>query len=273
MTALRSILLFFAAMAAFAAPATARGPRDVAYGPEPRQRLDIYLPRAAEKAPRPRKTLVFIHGGGWTRGHKDRYGFLGRAFARAGYVVVVTNYRLYPQAAFPAFVEDAAKAVAWVRANIAGHGGDPERIYLMGHSAGAHIAALVALDPRYLRTVKVPRAAIKGMIGLAGPYVFEPKQLARIAPIFAAHPHPNARPVVFAGKGGPPLLLLSAGLDAIVGAKNGPGLAAAHRGAGGQATARSYSGIGHNQVLLAIAPALSFLAPVRADVVRFIGKP
>ena len=242
-------------------------------GPNQRQRLDIYLPWAGAAAGTPRKTLIFFHGGGWSRGSKDRHRFVGRAFARAGYVVVLANYRLFPQVRFPVFVEDSARAVAWVRANINRYGGDPERLYLMGHSAGAHIAALLALDPRYLKGAGVPRKTIRGMIGIAGPYVFQPGRLRRIAPVFAAHPHPNARPVVFAGNGGPPLLLLSAGLDAIVGARNAPGLAAAHRAGGGGATTHSYPGIGHVQIILAIAPAFSFLAPIRADIVRFMGAP
>jgi acetyl esterase/lipase len=281
MRAIAQALLILAALAVLAAPnpaeAQARGPRDVAYGPDPRQRLDLYLPAGAAPA-RPRKTLVFIHGGGWQRGTKDRHRFVGRSFAAAGYVVVLVNYRLYPQVRFPAFVNDAAKAVAWVRANVRRHGGDPGRIYLMGHSAGAHIAALLALDPRYLRAAGVPRASIRGMIGLAGPYVFRPKRLPRFAPIFAAHPRPNARPVVFARNGaatagGPPLLLLSADLDRVVGARNAPGLAAAYRRAGGRAITRSYPVIGHVQIVLAIARPFRRLAPVVPDVVRFIGAP
>ncbi|HUT50672.1 MAG TPA: alpha/beta hydrolase [Alphaproteobacteria bacterium] len=268
--------LILASLAVLAAPASARGPRDVAYGPDPRHRLDLFLP-ASEAAARatgtPRKTLIFIHGGGWRRGTKDRYGFVGRSFSQAGYVVVLVNYRLYPQVRFPAFVDDAARAVAWVRTNVRRYGGDPDRIYLMGHSAGAHIAALLALDPHYLGAAGVPRTAIGGMIGLAGPYVFHPERVPRLAPIFAAHPRPNARPVAVTDNGGPPLLLLSAGLDMVVGRRNGPGLAAAYRRAGGRATARSYPAIGHGQIVIAISEFFQGLAPVVPDVVKFIGKP
>jgi len=279
MKSIAHALLIAISLAGLAAPAGARGPRDVAYGPDPRHRLDLYLPAGAAPA-QPRKTLVFIHGGGWRRGTKDRYGFVGRAFARAGYVVVLVNYRLYPQVRFPAFVEDAARAVAWVRGHVRRYGGDPDQIYLMGHSAGAHIAAMLALDPSYLRAAGVPRRAIGGMIGLAGPYIFRPKRLPRLAPIFTAHPHPNARPVFFARNGGaktsgggPPLLLLSADLDAIVGRRNGPVLAEAYRRAGGRAIARSYAGIGHGQIVGAISKFFRGLAPVVPDVVSFIGKP
>jgi acetyl esterase/lipase len=268
-------LLLLPGLALLAFPAAARGPHDIAYGPDPRHRLDLYLPEGA--VAKPRKTIVFIHGGGWRRGNKDRYHFVGRAFAEAGYVVVLINYRLYPQVRFPAFVEDAARAVAWVHANVRRYGGDPERIFLIGHSAGAHIAALLALDPHYLDAAGVPRSAIDGMIGLAGPYVFHPERMPRMAPIFTAHPQPNARPVVFAengaARGGPPLLLLSADLDAIVGARNGPGLAEAYRRAGGRATARSYPAIGHGQLVIAISRIFRGLAPVLDDTVAFIGKP
>ena len=247
--------------------------RDIAYGSDPRQRLDVYVPAGLRAGAPPRKVLVFFHGGGWSRGTKNRHRFVGRAFARAGYVTVLANYRLYPKVRFPAFVDDAARAVGWVHRNAAAHGGDPGQLYLMGHSAGAHIAALVALDPRYLRAAGVPQAAIRGMIGLAGPYAFRPRRLRRFADVFTAHPNPNARPVDFAGNGGPPLLLLSAALDAIVGARQAPALARAHRRRGGTATALSYSGIGHAQLVLAIAPAFSGLAPVRRDIIGFIGRP
>lgn len=276
MKSIARAFLIVASLAALAAPASARGPRDVAYGPDPRHRLDLFLPAGdgpARATGTPRKTLIFIHGGGWRRGTKDRYGFVGRTFAKAGYVVVLVNYRLYPHVRFPAFVDDAARAVAWVRRHVRRHGGDPDRIYLMGHSAGAHIAALLALDPRYLSAAGVPRTAIRGMIGLAGPYIFRPERQPRLAPIFTAHPQPNARPVAVAGNGGPPLLLLSAGLDAIVGRRSGPGLAAAYRRAGGQATARSYPAIGHGQIVIAISEYFQGLAPVVSDVVKFIGKP
>jgi len=270
-------LLLLPALALLAWPAAARGPRDVAYGPDPRHRLDLYLPDGAGAGAKPRKTLIFIHGGGWRRGNKARYGFVGRAFAEAGYVVVLINYRLYPQARFPAFVEDAARAVAWVHAHIRAHGGDPGQIYLMGHSAGAHIAALLALDPHYLEAAGVPRRALGGMIGLAGPYVFEPGRVPRLAEIFAAHPQPNARPVVFAENGaarnGPPLLLLSAAFDRIVRARNGPELAEAYRRAGGRAEAKSYPAIGHGQIVFAIAALFRGTAPVFEDSVHFIGKP
>jgi acetyl esterase/lipase len=281
MKQLARTLLLLPALVLLALPAAARGPRDISYGPDPRHKLDLYLPDGAGAGvgagAKPRKTLVFIHGGGWRRGNKDRYGFVGRAFSQAGYVVVLINYRLFPKARFPDFVEDAARAVSWVRENVRRHGGDPEQIFLMGHSAGAHIAALLALDPSYLDAAGVPRNTIRGMIGLAGPYVFHPERVPRLARIFAAHPERNARPVVFAengsAKGGPPLLLLSAALDTVVGARNGPGLAEAYRRAGGRATARSYPGIGHGQIVIAISKFFRGLAPVVDDTIAFIGKP
>lgn len=247
--------------------------RDIAYGSDPRQRLDIYMPAGLRAGTSRHKTLIFFHGGGWSRGTKNRHKFVGRAFARDGYVTVLANYRLYPKVRFPAFVDDAANAVGWVHQNIAQHGGDPDRLYLMGHSAGAHIAALVALDQSYLKAAGVPRSAVLGMIGLAGPYAFRPRRLRRFADVFTAHPNPNARPVDFAGNGGPPLLLLSAALDTIVGARQAPALARAHRRGGGTATAISYSGIGHVQLVLALAPAFSGFAPVRRDIVGFMGGP
>src|SRR3546814_8631076 len=101
---------------------------------------------------------------------------LGRAFAAQGFVVAVPDYRLVPKVRFPAFVEDSAAAVKWVRAHIARFGGDPDRIVLAGHSAGAYNAAMLAVDPQWLGP---DRAAVKGWATLAGPYEFLPLDTRR----------------------------------------------------------------------------------------------
>ena len=145
---------------------------DLAYGPLPRQTLDVYRPRGL---PTPRPTVVFFYGGRWQSGSKEQYRLLAYTLTQRGYVVVIPDYRLHPQVEFPTFVEDAAHAVRWVRDHIREHGGDPDQVVLMGHSAGAHIAMLLTLDERYLRAVNVdPGDAIAGTVGLAGPYDFLP---------------------------------------------------------------------------------------------------
>jgi len=242
---------------------------DLAYGPNPRHRLDIYLPEKITK--RAKTTVIFFHGGGWRRGNRERYKFVGRAITKLGYVAVLANYRLYPEVKFPAFVSDAARSIAWVRRNAARYKIGAERIYLMGHSAGAHIAMLLALDPRYLESAGVPRKSIRGAIGLAGPYSFNPLRLARIRPIFADHPKiDDARPVTFVRNVGPRLLLLHGSADRIVAAKQSHDLASAYRAAGGEASLLVYEGIGHAGVVLALHERFSWRAPVAKTLAKFI---
>lgn len=242
---------------------------DLAYGPNPRQRLDIYLPET--RTERAKTTVIFFHGGSWQRGTRERYKFVGRTITKLGYVAVLANYRLYPEVKFPAFVNDAARAVAWVRRNAARYKISGERIYLMGHSAGAQIAMLLALDPRYLKNAGVPREAVLGAIGLAGPYTFNPLGLARIRPIFADYPRPQeARPVVFARNIGPRLLLLHGSADRIVPARQSRELAKAYREAGGKVRLLVYEGIDHAGVVLALHDRFSWRAPVAEAVRKFI---
>ena len=144
--------------------------RDLAFASGERGRLDLYAPKgtaAGAKLP----VIVFFYGGSWSSGDKDGYGFVGRALAAQGFLVAVPDYRLVPEVRFPGFVEDGAAAVKWVRANAARYGGDPDRLVLAGHSAGAYNAAMLALDEKWLGA---DRAAVKGFAGLAGPYDFLP---------------------------------------------------------------------------------------------------
>jgi acetyl esterase/lipase len=139
---------------------------DIRYGPEPRQALDIYLPT---RTPLRRTPLVFVYGGAWERGDKADYLFVGQAFAELGYATVVPDYRLYPDASFPDFVDDVAAAVTTALGRLGKAAClDARRVVLVGHSAGAHTAALLALDPDYLaRAGAIEPAAL---VGLAGPY-------------------------------------------------------------------------------------------------------
>jgi len=127
-----------------------------------RQRLDIYAPRQTNAMPMP--VIVFFYGGSWNSGTKDGYGFVGDALAARGFLVAIPDYRLVSAVHHPVFLEDNVAAVRWVRQHAAELGGDPERIVLAGHSAGAYNAAMLALDPRWLGA---DRSAVKGLIGLA----------------------------------------------------------------------------------------------------------
>jgi len=242
--------------------------RDLAYGDGERRRLDVYAPTAGvAKAP----VVVFFYGGRWRDGERADYAFVGATLADHGVVAVVPDYRLYPEVRFPAFVRDGAAAVRWTRANIARFGGDPAKIYLMGHSAGAHIATLLALDRRFLGG-PARDGDIAGVIGLAGPYDFLPLQSEELRAIFGPPERfPRSQPIRYARGDAPPVLLLHGLDDTTVLPSNTRNLAAAIRAEGGSARTRLYPHISHAELLGAFSGPLEFLAPVRADVLAFIG--
>lgn len=239
--------------------------RSAAYGSDPRQAVDIYTPAKPAGAPLP--IIVFIYGGSWQSGSKDGYGFAARALAVRGFVVAVPDYRLVPAVRFPGFVEDCAAAVKWVRANAARVGGDPNRIVLMGHSAGAYNAAMLALDARYLGA---DRAAVRGLIGLAGPYDFLPLDGPITRAAFGDAPDLAAtQPVTFASAGDPPALLLQGEKDTLVYPRNSQSLARKLTASGVRAEVKLYPDLGHVGILTALAAPFRGRAPVLDDAVRF----
>lgn len=228
--------------------------RDLAYGTGTRQQLDVYVPGAADAAVPPRPVVVFFYGGSWRNGERAFYQFVGEALASRGFVVVIPDYRLYPEARFPVFVEDGAAAVRWVRDRIGPFGGDPDDIVLMGHSAGAHIAALLATDRRYLQAAGVPHAGIRGVVGLAGPYAFDPSRYAITRPIFAdVKEVTESQPLHFVTGGEPPMLLLHGAADTTVLPTNSRELADKLRQTGGEARVIEYPEVGHIGIILAFA--------------------
>lgn len=253
---------------------THRRVRDLAYGHEARQRLDLYLPATDGASPRP--VVVFFYGGGWTSGERADYRFAGEAFASAGYVTVVPDYRLHPQVRYPDFLADCAAAVAWVQRNISRHGGDPRRIVLAGHSAGAYNAAMLALAPGLLENAGADRAAIRGLIGLAGPYDFLPLTGESTRAVFG-YPEtpPDTQPVFHLRspmRRPPPALLLFATTDPVVSPGNSARLAAALRAAGATAEEIGYAGLDHRSLVGALAAPLRALAPVREDALHFLAR-
>ncbi len=259
-----------ATLALPAAPALAQGlpTRDIAFGPHPRQRLDIYLPSGpVARAP----VAFFIYGGSWSSGDKGTYGFVGDAFASRGYVTVIADYRLVPEVRFPAFIEDGATALATVRRIIGRYGGDADRLHLLGHSAGAYNAMMLALDPRYLARAAVPRSAIRAAAGLSGPYDFLPLDVAATRAAFGNARNPaETQPISFARRGAPRIFLGTGTADTTVLPRNTDALAARLQGVGVPVTVRKYDGVGHAGTVLALAPLLRF-TPVLDDVTRFFG--
>ena len=240
---------------------------DVAYGSAPRQKLDMYVPK---KPSSQADVIVFWYGGYWRHGHKRDYQFVGEALAAKGMLVVIPNYRLYPQVAWRGFVDDGARAYQWVEQNVARYGGNPHRVFVMGHSAGAYIAAMVALD-RGLPSVTSVESRPCGMIGLAGPYAFLPIKDPAVQRVFsAAHHLINTQPIHYVTPGDPPLLLMAGADDHTVNPRNSYRLARAVRAMGGQARVIRYPGIGHIRLLLSLAAPLRFLAPALRDTVAFV---
>jgi acetyl esterase/lipase len=220
--------------------------RGVRFGPGPRDALDIYRPRAATAPNAP--VLFFIYGGGWTDGDRATYGFVGAAFAARGITTVIADYRVFPEARFPTFVQDSARAYRWAADTIAR--GRP--IVVAGHSAGAHTAALLAADRSYLAAVRAPPPA--ALIGLAGPYAFDPTTWPTTKEIFATAPTADAaRPIAFAGAHLPPTLLLHGTGDETVKLFNQRDFAAKLGEAGVAVRALELPAVTHTGILLALS--------------------
>lgn len=233
------------------------------------QTLDVWRGAAVAKGPRP--VLIFYYGGGWAHGDRRAYAFVGRAFARAGFVVVVPDYRKVPGVRFPAFVQDAAQAVKWTRDNIARYGGDPRRIALAGHSAGAYNAVMLALDRRWLRAEGVDPRIVRAVVGLNGPYDFYPftKPRSRAAMQGVADPM-MTQPIRFARGDAPPLLLVTSTADTQVRPYNAVNLARRLTRLGAPVAFREYRGLSHEDVAVALSAPFRGRAPVLADSVAFL---
>ncbi|HEX2763225.1 MAG TPA: alpha/beta hydrolase [Allosphingosinicella sp.] len=242
-----------------------RAAAGLAYDDGPRHLFDLYRPRRRSATGLP--LLVFLYGGSWASGRRQDYEFAGRAFASRGFVVAVPDYRLVPEAHFPDFVADAAAAVTQAARIACDHGGDPRRIVLAGHSAGAYIAAMLALDPQWLGRA---RQAVRGFIGLAGPYDFLPLDGPATRAAFGrAEDLKATQPVRFAAPDSPPALLLHGAGDRTVRPRNSERLAAALAKAGEDARVKIYPRIGHSDILTALALPLRGRAPVLADSAAF----
>jgi len=241
---------------------------DIAFGDDARQRLDIYRPPASGAAAKP--VIIFWYGGGWTSGARQNYRFVGVALAKLGYVTVLPDYRLYPQVRFPQFLDDGARAVAWVQRHAADYGGDPQRIVLMGHSAGAHMAAMLALDHRYLTRAGADPQRIIGFIGLSGPYDLTPNT-ATLHDIFRAPFTPHDWQVLaYVSPQAPPALLLHGRQDQLVWASNTEKLAAALRSQGVHVDTMIYEGRGHIDTLAALSLPARTRAPVLREIADFM---
>ena len=260
--------VLFGSLNATASKADVVVQRDVIYDRANQLALDIYRPRDARDAP----VVVFFYGGSWKSGKRQWYGWAGEALARRGLVVVVPDYRLWPKVRLDGFMQDGAHAVAWAHAHASEYGGDPSSLFLMGHSAGAHIAALLATDGHWLAGVGMHPRQLAGFIGMAGPYDFLPLKNPDFIDMFGTTHEAQLRsqPVHFVDGDEPPMLLLQGGTDKVVWPRNATSMAAAMRREGESVEVKMYPDIGHSSILLAMSKPFRAKAPVLEDAVAFI---
>jgi len=271
-----------AALAAACSPLAALnalGPRDrgakrlatgVPYGDHPRQKMDVLAPTASTDRPWP--VLVFFYGGGWDSGERGHYGWAAHALAARGFVVAVPDYRLVPTVRFPGFIEDAAAATARVGELAANWGGDPDRLGVVGHSAGAHLAMMIALDRRYMAAAGAP-GLIEAAAGLAGPYEFLPLDVAASINAFGRAPDLTlTQPVTFVRPDAPPLWLGHGTEDEVVHAEDTTILCQRMKAAGGRCEARLYEGLNHADLIATFSPLFRKKAPVLEDVTAFLRR-
>lgn len=235
-----------------------------------RRKLDLYQPTTPAPAGG-RPVVVFFYGGSWDSGRKEDYLFVAEALTSQGWIVVLPDYRVYPEVLFPDFVTDAAHALRWTRHHIAQHGGNPQRIFVMGHSAGAHIAAMLTYDAQYLGKVGLHPRELAGFIGLAGPYDFLPLKNERFKIIFGPESErPRSQPINFVTGDAPPALLLHGDADTIVGPHNSANLARRIHERGGRVQHVRYPGLGHREIVVNLSAPFRGGKPELPDIAAFI---
>ncbi len=240
-------------------------------GDAPAQKLAVYRSQETEGT---LPVILFVHGGSWRAGDPDDYGFVARALAPEGFVVVLAGYRLHPDALYPDMLEDTAGAIAWTKANIARHGGDPAHIVLAGHSAGAYNVVMTALDRQWLGREGLGSGDIAGVIGLAGPYDFYPFDSDSTKASFGEAPRPEeTQPITYARADAPPLLLMTGEQDTTVKPRNTRALAQAVGAEGGPVATRFYPETDHSDILLALASPWRHNRRVLDPVVEFARDP
>ncbi len=242
----------------------------VSYGPDERQRFDLYRPNgAAANLP----VLIFVHGGGWDSGRGEPYEFLARAFAAQGYLTATITYRIGPKNLFPDFVVDAASAIRKVQDSAVEHGGDATRIFLVGHSAGGNIILQSVLDPRYFDAAHVDLKSIKAIATLAAPADFYPFDAKKSVAAFGKHPHPEeTQPINYARSDAPPLLLMHGSIDTTVRPPNSRNLFQKLKLLGAPVELKEYPGVGHVEIMLALSKPRRSRLPVLADILNFFNR-
>ena len=244
--------------------------RGIEFDAEHHLSLDVYAPKDASLAP----VVVFFYGGSWEDGKRRWYKYVGDTLASNGVITVIPDYRKFPDVRFPAFMHDAARAVAWARDHAHEFGGDPQRLFFMGHSAGGEIAALLAADNRYLDAVGMRPRDLAGMIGLAGAYAFLPF-VDNEEKIFGndATGRYDSQPINFITGDEPPMLLLQGKDDDEVPPHNAEIMAERAQAMDGTAVLKLYPGVGHSSILLSFARGHASQVPALHDTLEFLAHP
>ncbi|WP_188901278.1 alpha/beta hydrolase [Deinococcus aerophilus] len=240
--------------------------QNVRYGPDPRNVLDVYAPQDVTGAP----VVLFIHGGSWQGGDKEGHKFVGESLARAGYVTGVMNYRLAPQNRYPSYVQDAAAALKVLRERARSYGGSPDNLFVTGHSAGGFNAVEVVDNARWLREAGVPISAVRGVIGVAGPYSYDFRDFPSAVAFPAGATPDEVMPDRHVRPDAPPHLLLVAANDTTVAPANAANMEAALQRAGVPVKRTVLPGVNHITVMAAVARPLTFLGSTRQQMTYFI---
>ena len=258
--------------------------KNILYGDEPNQDLDIYYPKPLTKAMKSKNVtddnaindsypmVVFVHGGSWESGSKDEYAFVGQSLAQAGYVTAVINYRKAPEHVYPDYVQDAAQAIAWSYKNAKSLHADPKRLAVIGHSAGAFNAVAAVANEDFLAPYGVKPKDIAAVIGIAGPYSYDFRKFSsRTAFGSDATPETEMPDRQIKGEQ-PPYLLLTAEKDKIVHVTNTTKMTQALKAAGVRVETGEIAGASHATSIGAMAPPLRWVNNVRAQVLSYLDK-
>ena len=244
----------------------------LAYGPDPRQKVDVYQPARAVANP---PMVVFFYGGSWSFGDRADYRFVGEALASQGIVAVIADYRLSPQVRYPVFVQDSASAMRWAFDHAAEYGVSASRIFVMGHSAGAYNAAMLALDKRWLEAVNLSPPQLAGWIGLAGPYDFLPIGDPKTQVAFSWPDTPaDSQPLFHASRASPPALLLAPVNDSVVNpVRSTVAMAQKLKSYGVRVESEQFDSVSHVTLVASMASVLRRRAPVLERVTAFVKFP
>ena len=241
--------------------------KGVAFDTHPRQRLDIYVPKGNEH---PAPVVLFLYGGSWKSGKREDYGFVGHAFNAHGYVTVLPDYRLVPEIRYPEFIIDNVSALRWVVENIIRYGGDPQRLFVVGHSAGAYNAVMLALLENVPDSDGGPLPQISAVAGLAGPYDFLPMVYQATKDAFkGVEDLPSTQPVNLVSVTSPPMVLITGTDDKLVSPEHSQSLHRAAQSVGARSTMITYPEVGHIKLLLSLSKPFRSNTPALNDIVEF----